>query len=61
VLEWGLAVRERIINARLKRVISTRFLRDASALKEHAGYSLKEIKEIFFADFKPDEKMKVDQ
>lgn len=61
VLEWGLAVRERIITARLKRVISTRFLRDASALKEHAGYSLKQIKEIFFADFKPDEKMKVDQ
>lgn len=61
VLEWGLAVRERIINARLKRVISTRFLRDASALKEHAGYSLEQIKEIFFADFKQDEKMKVDQ
>lgn len=61
VLEWGLAVRERIINARLKRVISTRFLRDASALKEHAGYSLEQIKEIFFADFKADEKMKVDQ
>ena len=60
VLEWGLAVRERIINARLKRVISTRFLRDASALKEHAGYSLKQIKEIFFADFKPDEKSKID-
>lgn len=60
VLEWGLAVRERIINARLKRVISTRFLRDASALKEHAGYSLKQIKEIFFADFKADERAKCD-
>lgn len=60
VLEWGLAVRERIINARLKRVISTRFLRDASALKEHAGYSLKQIKEIFFADFKQDERVKID-
>ena len=60
VLEWGLAVRERIINARLKRVISTRFLRDASALKEHAGYSLKQIKEIFFGDFKQDERVKID-
>ena len=60
VLEWGLAVRERIINTRLKRVISTRFLRDASALKEHAGYSLKQIKEIFFGDFKPDERAKID-
>lgn len=60
VLEWGLAVRERIINARLKRVISTRFLRDASALKEHAGYSLEQIKEIFFADFKADERRKID-
>lgn len=61
VLAWGRGVRTRIESSKLKRVMSTRFLRDASALKEHAGYSLQDIKDLFFTGWKDDEKCKVNQ
>lgn len=60
VLAWGREVRKRIEGARLKRVISTRFLRDATALKELAGYNMEQIKDLFFTGWKSDEKGKID-
>jgi MoxR-like ATPase len=61
VLAWGRGVRKRIEDAKLKRVMSTRFLRDATALKELSGYSMQEIKDLFFVGWHDDEKSKVNR
>lgn len=61
VLAWGRGVRSRIEASKLKRVLSTRFLRDATAMKEHAGYTMQDIKDLFFIGWKDDEKTKVNQ
>lgn len=61
VLAWGRGVRERIEGARLKRVMSTRFLVKASALKEASGYTMQDIRDLYFVGWKQDEKIKVDQ
>lgn len=58
ILQWGRKIRRNIEEARLKRVISTRFLRDATALKEEAGYTMKDIEDLFFLGWPSDSKVK---
>ena len=59
VLAWGWAVRKRIGEARLSRVMSTRFLLDATKLVK-AGMRLEQIKARYFTGWKADEKSKVE-
>lgn len=59
VLAWGWSIRKRIGEARLSRVMSTRFLLDATKLVK-AGRSLEQIKATYFTGWKADEKTKVE-
>ena len=59
LLEWGWKVRQRIADCGLSRVMSTRFLLDASD-NMAAGESLAEVKETFFIGWKADERKKVE-
>jgi MoxR-like ATPase len=58
VYNWASKVRANIIASRLNRVMSTRFMLDATKLKL-AGESLAEIKETYFIGWKDEEKSKV--
>lgn len=58
VLAWGHRVRQKISDSRLNRVMSTRFLLDATKLKK-AGRSLQQIQDTYFVGWKADEKSKV--
>lgn len=59
LLAWGHAVRERIRANRLQRVMSTRFLLDATRLMR-AGASSDEVRETYFTGWKADERAKVE-
>lgn len=59
VLTWGKEVREKIEKAQLRRIMSTRFLLDASALYREAGATVAEIERIFFTGWKEDERESV--
>lgn len=59
VLAWGWAVRKRISEARLSRVLSTRFLLDATKLVK-AGRTLDQIKATYYTGWKADERAKVE-
>ena len=58
VLSWGHRVRQKISDSRLSRVMSTRFLLDATKLKK-AGRTLQQIQDTYFVGWKTDEKAKV--
>jgi MoxR-like ATPase len=55
ILIWGRHVRELIVHNRLRRIMSTRVMRDASIMKVEQGWTLAEIKEGYFADWSRDE------
>jgi cobaltochelatase CobS len=59
LLAWGWAIRKRISEARLNRVMSTRFLLDATKLLK-AGKSVKAIQDTYFIGWKADERSKVE-
>lgn len=59
LLAWGWAIRKRISEARLRRVMSTRFLLDATKLLK-AGETVEEIKATFFEGWSSDEIKKVE-
>jgi cobaltochelatase CobS len=59
LLAWGWAIRKRITEARLNRVMSTRFLLDATKLLK-AGKSVKAIQDTYFVGWKADERSKVE-
>jgi cobaltochelatase CobS len=59
LLAWGWAIRKRITEARLNRVMSTRFLLDATKLLK-AGKSVKAIQDTYFVGWKSDERTKVE-
>ena len=59
LLAWGWAIRKRISEARLNRVMSTRFLLDATKLLK-AGKSIKAIQDTYFVGWKADERSKVE-
>lgn len=58
VVKWGWSVREKIAASKLTRVMSTRFLLDASKLVR-AGQSLADVQSIYFTGWKQDERSKV--
>lgn len=58
VLEWAYKVREKINSLKLKRVMSTRFLLDATQMID-AGWTLDDCKRSYFADWTADERQKV--
>jgi cobaltochelatase CobS len=58
VFNWALQVRAKIENARLNRVMSTRFMLDATKLVQ-AGETLAEIKATYFTGWKQEEILKV--
>ena len=58
VVAWGHKVRQKIRDSRLSRVMSTRFLLDATKLKK-AGRTLQQIQDTYFVGWKQDEKTKV--
>lgn len=59
LLAWGWATRKRIAENRLTRVMSTRFLLDATKLLK-AGRTFDAIKNTYFAGWKADERKKVE-
>jgi cobaltochelatase CobS len=59
LLAWGWAVRKRMEELRMQRVMSTRFLLDSTKALA-AGKSVDAIKATFFLDWKADDRKKVD-
>ena len=59
VLAWGWAIRKRISEVKLSRIMSTRFLLDATKLVK-AGRTLEQIKTTYFTGWKPEERTKVE-
>lgn len=59
LLAWGWATRKRIGENRLNRVMSTRFLLDATKLLK-AGRSFESVKNTYFTGWKPEERNKVE-
>lgn len=59
LLKWGWDVRKNITDNRIKRVLSTRFLIDSSILIQ-AGVPHNEVVDTFFADWKSDDRLRVD-
>lgn len=59
LLAWGWTVRQRIADLRMKRVLSTRFLLDASKLLA-VGETLADVQNAFFLDWKQEDRTKVE-
>lgn len=59
LLAWGWAVRKKINDLRMQRVMSTRFLLDSTKLL-NAGVSMDRVKNKFFLDWKAEDRAKVD-
>lgn len=59
LLAWGWAVRKRIRDLKMQRVMSTRFLLDATDLLA-CGETIDGIKDAFFLDWKADDRAKVE-
>lgn len=55
ILAWGLKVREKIKTKKLNKIMSTRFLRDATDMKRGVEWTLAEIAEQYFCDWSKDE------
>lgn len=60
VRDWAWQVRARIEESGLRRVMSTRFMIDATKLLQNTDSTMKDVKEIFFVGWKEDERRKVD-
>jgi cobaltochelatase CobS len=58
VVAWGRELRAKVAALRLRRVVSTRKLIEASKMKA-AGWSMKQVKAQFFAPWSTDERAKV--
>jgi len=56
ILIWGLLIREKIKNHKLKKIMSTRLLIDATDML-NVGWGIHEIEESYFADWSREEKL----
>lgn len=56
ILAWGLCVRAAITSHNMQKIMSTRFLKDATDMKHGQDWELKEIAEMFFSDWSKEEK-----
>jgi MoxR-like ATPase len=61
LLEWGHRVRGKITDNKLRRIMSTRFLQEATQMMAAypTEWTLPYVKEVYFQDWKEDEKNKV--
>ncbi len=59
VLKWGLPIRQKINDCKLRRVMSTRVMRDFTEQKQAHGWGVKEWEQSYFADWTRDERAKV--
>jgi MoxR-like ATPase len=55
VLTWGLSIRNTIDNHKLRRVMSTRFLRDATDMVESQDWTMEDVKQAYFSDWSKEE------
>ena len=58
VLEWGLHIRKRITELKLRRIMSTRVMLDFTDLKREQGWEKEQWERSYFADWSADEKRK---
>jgi MoxR-like ATPase len=59
LLKWGWDVRKNITDNRIHKVLSTRFLIESTKLIQ-AGVEYREVVDTFFADWKSDDRQRVD-
>lgn len=59
VLTWGVSIREKIRSNRLRRIMSTRFLKDMTDMKLAYKWQQKDWEQVYFADWTEDERKKV--
>lgn len=59
VLSWGWDIRAKIVAHKLRRIMSTRVLKDASQMMNNQDWTLEDVKEAFFADWSAEEKLVV--
>lgn len=57
VLAWGLKIRKSIKDNKLIKVMSTRFLRDATDMKKAQGWTMDQIQKAYFSDWTKEEKL----
>lgn len=55
IYEWGMKIRKVIVNHRMRRIMSTRVMLDASDMKREQGWTIHQIEEGYFADWSADE------
>lgn len=55
VYEWGIYIRDKITEHRLRRILSTRVMLDFTKMKDQHGWGRKEWEETYFSDWKEDE------
>jgi len=56
ILSWGIVIREIISKHGIRKIMSTRFLRDATKMKEH-GWNKEMILNSYFLDWSEEEKL----
>lgn len=61
VYKWGITVRKAIYKHRIRRIMSTRTLKNMTVLAERAGWGMDEWNARYFADWSEDEKRLVMQ
>lgn len=59
VYEWGIHIRNKIAEHRLRRILSTRVMEDFTKMKDDHKWGRKEWEETYFSDWKEDEILKV--
>jgi MoxR-like ATPase len=59
LLRWGRNLRTSINNHKLKRIMSTRFLIDATDMINAGGWERSDVEEAYFSDWSPEEKRMV--
>lgn len=55
VLKFGRILRQKIKNHRLKKILSTRFMKDATTMKNSQNWSMDKIQDVYFADWSLEE------
>lgn len=61
LLDWAWAIRERIEQHNLRRLMSTRFIKDAASLLEHGKVDEQKLADRYFVSWSKDEEAKVNR
>lgn len=57
VLDWGLSVRGVIEEHSLRKIMSTRVMKDATTMKQNQDWTINKIHDSYVSDWSPEEKM----